>query len=108
MTPKRIQRRRTKGWKMPPNTIAVTRPNKWGNPFRVGMVFPVGDYLCTIKTPAEAVALFRAFVECRPSRVKLIREKLRGKNLACWCPLIDKDGHPCPCHADVLLEIANT
>jgi hypothetical protein len=30
-----------------------------------------------------------------------IRQELRGKNLACWCP----EGSPC--HADVLLEIAN-
>ena len=28
-------------------------------------------------------------------------DELRGKNLACWCPLDQ------PCHADVLLEIAN-
>ena len=34
-------------------------------------------------------------------------QELRGKNLACWCPLVDKDGNPVPCHADVLLEIAN-
>jgi hypothetical protein len=33
---------------------------------------------------------------------------LRGKNLACWCPIVDKDGNPVPCHADVLLELANT
>jgi hypothetical protein len=32
---------------------------------------------------------------------------LRGKDLACWCPLVDKDGNPVPCHADVLLKIAN-
>ncbi len=27
--------------------------------------------------------------------------QLRGKDLACWCPLDQ------PCHADVLLELAN-
>lgn len=27
--------------------------------------------------------------------------ELRGKNLACWCPLNQ------PCHADVLLKLAN-
>ena len=31
--PKRIQRKRTKGWRLPPNTVCVTRPGKWGNPF---------------------------------------------------------------------------
>ncbi|MDB5409274.1 MAG: hypothetical protein JWL84_4186, partial [Rhodospirillales bacterium] len=29
------------------------------------------------------------------------------KNLACWCPLVGKDGKPVPCHADVLIELAN-
>jgi hypothetical protein len=33
--PVRIQRKRTKGWKMPPNTVSVTRPGKWGNPFNL-------------------------------------------------------------------------
>ncbi len=40
--PTRIQRRRTKGWKMPPNTVYVGRPTKWGNPFRV---FGQNEYL---------------------------------------------------------------
>jgi hypothetical protein len=31
-----------------------------------------------------------------------IQRELRGKNLACWCPLDQ------PCHADVLLRLANT
>ncbi|MER2509546.1 MAG: DUF4326 domain-containing protein, partial [Amaricoccus sp.] len=33
-------------------------------------------------------------------------EELRGRNLACWCRIISR-GEYCPCHADVLLEIAN-
>ena len=41
--PERIQRKRTKGWKMPENTVSVCRPGKWGNPFRVGGHFMVGD-----------------------------------------------------------------
>lgn len=40
--------------------------------------------------------------------VEEIRAELAGKNLACWCPLVDTDGNPVPCHADVLLELANT
>ena len=32
---------------------------------------------------------------------------LRGHDLACWCPLVDADGNRVPCHADVLLELAN-
>ena len=38
---------------------------------------------------------------------ELIALELRGKDLACWCPLEDVDGNPVPCHADVLLEWAN-
>jgi Domain of unknown function (DUF4326) len=34
--PSRIQRKRTRGWRMPANTICVTRPGKWGNPFEIG------------------------------------------------------------------------
>lgn len=37
---KRIQRKRTKGWKMPENTVYVGRPTKWGNPLKL-----VGDMI---------------------------------------------------------------
>lgn len=84
----RIQRKRTKGWKMPPNTVYVGRPTEWGNPWGYR-----GKY--SIKDPVEAVDKFRGWVK------NLNLAPLRGKNLACWCPLDQ------PCHADVLLEIAN-
>lgn len=57
----------------------------------------------TTESRAYVVALYREFLQ-RPEQadeVAAIRQNLRGKNLACWCPL---DG---PCHADVLLELAN-
>lgn len=41
--PVRVQLRRTKGWRMPDNTVNVARPGKWGNPFRVGRYFMLGD-----------------------------------------------------------------
>lgn len=95
--PQRIQRKRTKGFKMPPNTVSVTRPGKWGNPYR-GPNF----------TAAEAVAAFRHAMEAIDTtpnlswlRLRGHLSQLRGKNLACWCP-IDQ-----PCHATVLLELAN-
>ena len=88
--PERIQRKRTKGWKMPPNTVSVTRPGKWGNPFRITAT-------CT---PADAVSAFRRMIEGGAYRKQHLDE-LRGKNLACFCSLDQ------PCHADVLLEIAN-
>ena len=87
--PKRIQRQRTKGWKMPENTISVTRPGRYGNPYLVG---PDG-------TAQECVDKFRQNMPDFAKRAYM--QDLRGKNLACWCKLGD------PCHADVLLEIAN-
>lgn len=36
--PKRIQRKRTSGWRMPENTVSVCRPGKYGNPLKL-----VGD-----------------------------------------------------------------
>jgi hypothetical protein len=38
MMPERIQLKRTKGWRMPPNSVKVDRSTQWGNPFRVGML----------------------------------------------------------------------
>ena len=76
--PVRVQHRRTRGWRMPENTISVTRPGPWGNPFRTVHAFR--KYLRRVMPDASA---------------------LRGKNLACWCPL-DKE-----CHADVWLEYVN-
>jgi len=84
--PKRIQRRRTKGWRMPEGAIYVGRGSKWGNPCRVERH----------SQRLDAVAWFTTHVA--PA---LDVSELRGKNLACWCPLDQ------PCHADVLLELAN-
>ncbi len=96
MKPKRIQRKRTKGWKMPPNTVYVGRPTVYGNPFKH---FPSG------RPREEILHDFRQMIENGGNLIYpqtwQIREELRGKDLACWCPL------SVPCHADVLLEIAN-
>ncbi len=88
--PIRIQRKRTKGWRMPPNTVYVGRPSKFGNQFRVGRD---GD-------ASECVEKYKQLKEVHKHLINL--SELKGKNLACWCPLKDK-----PCHADVLLEVAN-
>jgi hypothetical protein len=98
--PVRIQRKRTKGWRMPPNTIYVGRPSPMGNPVRAG----------TWKgyTAQDAIADYRRWVGGdlalasfgKPPSMEEIRA-LRGFNLACWCRLDQ------PCHADVLLELAN-
>lgn len=100
MTPQRIQRKRTPGWRMPPNTIYVGRPTPMGNPVRAG--------IWRGYTAADAVRDFRLWIEGdlskrtfgRPPTMEEIKA-LRGFNLCCWCALNK------PCHADVLLEIAN-
>lgn len=115
MTPKRIQRKRVKGWKMPSNTKSVTRPGKWGNPFKVvkfggcyrvwsaihGAFVGLREFGGKVYDPRlaakEAVRLYR---EGLPFSTLDVSE-LRGYNLACFC----KEGDPC--HADVLLELAN-
>jgi hypothetical protein len=88
--PKRIQRKRTKGWRMPPGAIYVGRPTRWGDPIPIA---PTGQF--DERGRAEYVASLtkQQFAE--------IRRHLRGRDLACWCPLDQ------PCHADMLLEIAN-
>ncbi len=103
--PKRIQRKRQRGWRMPENAVYVGRPGKWGNPFVVGK--PYRDLFGPAQpcTQEMAVKWFRAWLTADDGfggkRLLEDIEALRGKNLACWCRL-DR-----PCHADVLLEIAN-
>ena len=91
--PSRAQLRRTAGWRKPPGVVVVARPSRWGNPFVVGRD---GDR-------AECVARYRRALEAGELRftVEEACSQLAGRDLACWCAL------DVPCHADVLLEIAN-
>ena len=107
--PIRIQLSRAKGWRMPGNTVKVDRATKWGNPHRAGDV--------GVENHAAAVSLFckglglEAYGQPCELHVphpgsplgRMLNDigELRGKNLACWCKLGS------PCHADVLLELAN-
>ncbi len=88
--PIRLQRKRTKDFRLPPGTVCVTRGTKWGNPFKAA------EY-----GKERAVRNYRGWI----LGMVLIKgrdlEQLRGKNLACYCPLDQ------PCHADVLLDLAN-
>lgn len=103
--PIRVQLRRAKGWKMPPNTVKVDRTTKWGNPFRV-KPGRAHDYAVTLF--AHMLAGYVSIVddptieEQAAYRDMAIRDRaeLRGKNLACWCRADQK------CHADVLLVLA--
>jgi hypothetical protein len=93
-TPQRVQRRRTRGEPgMPPGAIYVGRGSRWGNPVHVG---PNIDR-------AEAVRRYRELIasDRDPNLVARARRDLAGRDLACWCPLDQ------PCHADVLLQLAN-
>lgn len=97
--PIRIQRKRTKGWRMPENAVYVGRPTKWGNNYIVGTLSH--DDPPIPLSAEDAVALYRDLQvdEMRDDDIDF--NELRGKDLVCWCPLDQ------PCHADVLLEIAN-
>lgn len=102
--PIRIQLRRTKGWRMPANTVSVARPTKWGNPYKVAPAFEGDGFRFPEVTPELAVQCYRERYEAALRQwesTRIAMEELRGKNLACWCPLDS------PCHADVLLELAN-
>lgn len=94
---------------MPEGAVYVGRGSKWGNPWRVGEPY--------IQNATDAARRFSAAVEgftsnecfCPPDAHpdsyigRIIRDlpELRGKDLACWCRLDQ------PCHADVLLKLAN-
>ena len=122
MNPQRLQMSRQKPWRADnPDAVIVARPSRWGNPF------PVKDYGLDV-----SLALFRDMIEgvwnpttfgqhhadAEYATVYLMRsawlrrvgghptEMIRGSlvdaDLACWCPLDS------PCHADALLEIANS
>lgn len=94
--PKRIQMSRQRPWRAEhPDAVIVARPSRFGNPFRVTKE----------RSAQRAVELFRMVLELRmterPELFLELREKLGGRDLACWCPLDQ------PCHADVLLDLAN-
>lgn len=114
MMPQRIQRRRTKGWRMPEGAVYVGRPTKWGNPFTIDGAIEHGYADNVSKGRQVAFEAFRDWLHgdtwaagSGPSweqkRIDLLAslEELVGRDLVCWCPL------DAPCHADVLLKLAN-
>lgn len=107
MKPVRIQLKRTKGWKMPLNTVKVDRSTKWGNPFVPGKPVPFGPLQGRIvEDKRHAFTLYRSFAPLNPTLIATAKAELRGKNLACWCG--QDDPYEDQCHAAVLLEIANS
>jgi hypothetical protein len=103
--PRRIQLRRTAGYRKPEGAIVVSRPSRWGNPFKAGDPHPDPDeHGRAIRDTAEAVDLFELHLGAYGMYEKSeeeIRAALGGRDLACWCAL------DAACHADVLLRIAN-
>lgn len=89
--PARVQRRRRRGWKMPAHATYVGRPGWFGNPYRA---HPGTD-------PEHAIGAYRTHIEQRMLHGDALLMRIRGADLACWCP------PAAACHADVLLELVN-
>ena len=102
MTPVRVQRQRTLGWRMPEGAVYVGRPTLYGNPWRpqdaAGWgVPPAQRQAWAAEQYDREVTAWVALGGSWAAGVEL----LRGKDLACWCPL------DLACHADTLLRLAN-
>lgn len=91
--PRRLQLSRARGWRLPEGAVSVAHPTRWANPFRPQWRTPAAN--------ATAVEHYRDYLARNPALVDAARADLAGKDLACWCtPSL-------PCHADILLAIAN-
>ena len=102
----RVKRERSKGWRLPPNTRCVDRTTRFGNPFVGPDAADLYRKWMTGKMRAEEFERKKQRTSYmmhfdRKNILKCDVPELRGKNLACWCKLDQ------PCHADVLLELAN-
>jgi hypothetical protein len=120
VSPVRIQRRRTKGWRAPEHAVYVGRPTRFGNPYRLirqdnGWAVQFGDHGGSVgifhndfEARRYATEAFRVWINLpeQADTLRLFRALLHGRDLTCWCPL-PADGQPDHCHAAVLLEIAN-
>lgn len=89
--PQRGRRERRRDWRKPADAVIVSRPSRWGNSYKVENADQQG-----------AVDAYRFWLASHPERVAQAREELAGKQLLCYCRLDQ------PCHADVLIEVANT
>lgn len=130
--PERIQRQRTKGWRMPSGAVYVGRPSVYGNPFRTRTTYypsdPLWPYLArtmnkvddsplypvfqfayiTPLTPEAVVEAYGWWFIEQPALMLRASRDLVGRDLCCWCPLTGhRDGGPVPCHVDFLLELVN-
>lgn len=113
--PKRIKRERRRGWRKPVGAVTITRPGRYGNPYRVTRKrdgwhvvvisqphqddLDLGRFDTKLEATKYSIKRFRKLVRSAEWKEK-VRE-LRGKDLCCWCDL------DMPCHGDVLIELAN-
>lgn len=120
--PKRVQRKRTKGWRAPEGAVYVGRGTRYGNPWAVvrtntgtGWAVdwaghqdqhkPLGlnDHIPANDqrdAHALAVELYETWVHSHPTLLDRIHRDLADRDLMCWC------AETLPCHADALLQIA--
>ena len=82
---------------IPSDAILVDRTTKWGNPFKTGAIC-YGRVL----TRQDAIGVHKGWLLHSDAGQRLLRDigELTGHDLVCWCA-------PLPCHADLLLELAN-
>lgn len=115
----RVQRKRTKGFKLPENTVCVNRGTKWGNPYKVGKPIQeaIGFNTMIINGVAnkqqwlnneplnnhQACILYEVYLRdmIKHDPEKFDLSELKGKNLACFC------GLDIECHADILINLIN-
>ncbi len=112
-TPKRVQMTRNKPWRGDnPDAVIVDRRTKWGNPFTIEGCIEAGFADGRDDARPICVGAFRDWLngnswatghywDAHLAAIRADLHELRGKDLACWCPL------DASCHADVLLELAN-
>jgi len=74
----------------PKDAVYVGRPSKWGNPFKIGRD----------GTREEVINKYKYWIELLTKHGDRDISELKDKDLVCWCA-------PKPCHADILLELAN-
>lgn len=117
--PQRIRLNRGRGFNVSQHSRSINglpvklvdRRTRWGNPYVIGEPVDLAvaalwgfhlkhtDYQAVDRL--DAVQRFAQLLAFDSAAVVAVRRELSGRNLACWCPIDE------PCHADVLLAIAN-
>ena len=77
--------------KLPENTKKVSRPSRWGNPFKLKQ--HGGEY-----TLESSLAKYQSWLDIQLEKNIDFLRPLYGYDLGCFCPLDS------PCHADILLS----